>query len=111
VLGLAGPGKKISGIMPCTVIRPGDMADSILDRDRHPEWNGERTRMVDSFSINTTMWERYAEIRSEGLRADDGGEAGTEFYRQNRLEMDAGSSVSWKQRFNHDELSRPSNMR
>ena len=24
VLGLAGPGKKISGIMPCTVIRPGD---------------------------------------------------------------------------------------
>ncbi|NQU22268.1 MAG: hypothetical protein HQ567_13375 [Candidatus Nealsonbacteria bacterium] len=24
VLGLSGPGKKISGIMPCTVIRPGD---------------------------------------------------------------------------------------
>ncbi len=44
VLGLAGPGKKISGIMPCTVIRPGDMADNILDRDQHPEWNGERTR-------------------------------------------------------------------
>lgn len=46
VLGLAGPGKKISGIMPCTVIRPGDMADNILDRDKHPEWNGERTRMA-----------------------------------------------------------------
>ena len=29
-LGL-GPGQKISGIMPCTVIRPGDMADRILD--------------------------------------------------------------------------------
>jgi len=41
VLGLAGPGKKISGIMPCTVIRPGDMADNILDRQKHPEWNGE----------------------------------------------------------------------
>ena len=25
VLGLAGPGTKISGIMPCTVIRPGDV--------------------------------------------------------------------------------------
>ena len=69
--------------MPCTVIRPGDMADSILDRDRHPEWNGERTRMVDSFPTNETLWERYAEIRSEGLRAGDGGEAGTDFYRQN----------------------------
>ena len=41
-----GPGKKIAGVMPCTVIRPGDMADNILDRDKHPEWNGERTKMV-----------------------------------------------------------------
>jgi hypothetical protein len=49
ILGLAGPGKKISGIMPCTVIRPGDMADNILSRDRHPEWNGERTKMVYAF--------------------------------------------------------------
>lgn len=46
VLGLAGPAKKISGIMPCTVIRPSDMADNILSRDKHPEWNGERTKMV-----------------------------------------------------------------
>jgi hypothetical protein len=30
VLGLAGPGKRISGIMPCTVIKPGDMADRIV---------------------------------------------------------------------------------
>ncbi len=52
VLGLAGPGKKISGIMPCTVIRPGDMADNNLDRNRHPEWNGERTKMVYAFPKN-----------------------------------------------------------
>ena len=37
ILGLAGPGKKISGIMPCTVIRPSDVADNILSRDKHPE--------------------------------------------------------------------------
>ncbi len=41
VLGLSGPGNKISGIMPCTVICPGDMANNILDRDRHPEWADE----------------------------------------------------------------------
>ncbi|MCD0462272.1 terminase gpA endonuclease subunit [Roseiconus lacunae] len=105
VLGLAGPGKKISGIMPCTVIRPGDMADNILNRDLHPEWNGERTRMVNAFPANETLWQRYAEIRAEGLRAGDGGAAGTEFYRQNRQAMDAGADVSWKERFNHDELS------
>ncbi|QDV62472.1 Phage terminase large subunit (GpA) [Crateriforma conspicua] len=105
VLGLAGPGKKISGIMPCTVIRPGDMADNILNRDLHPEWNGERTRMVNAFPANETLWQRYAEIRAEGLRSGDGGAAGTKFYRQNREAMDAGADVSWKERFNHDELS------
>ena len=41
---LAGPGKKIAGIMPCTVVRLGDMADEILDRELHPEWQGERLR-------------------------------------------------------------------
>ncbi|QDV62607.1 Phage terminase large subunit (GpA) [Crateriforma conspicua] len=105
VLGLAGPGKKISGIMPCTVIRPGDMADNILSRDLHPEWNGERTRMVNSFPTNEELWLRYAEIRAEGLRAGDGGAAGTDFYRRNREAMDAGADVSWAERFNHDELS------
>ena len=105
VLGLAGPGKKISGIMPCTVIRPGDMADNILDRDKHPEWNGERTRMVYSFPKNESMWQRYAEIRAEGLRKGDGGSSATEYYRQNREAMDEGSVVSWPERFNYDELS------
>ncbi len=105
VLGLAGPGKKISGIMPCTVIRPGDMADTILDRDKHPEWNGERTRMVYSFPTNESLWQRYAEIRAEGLRNGDGGSSATEFYRQNKVAMDEGSIIGWPERFNYDELS------
>ena len=105
VLGLAGPGKKISGIMPCTVIRPQDMADNILNRDLHPEWNGERTKLVYSFPTNETLWTRYAQIRAEGLRAEDGGRGATEFYRQHRDAMDAGAHVAWPERFNHDELS------
>jgi hypothetical protein len=105
VLGLAGPGKKISGIMPCTVIRPGDMADSILDRDKHPEWNGERTKMVYSFPTNETLWKRYAEIRADGFRNGDGGSSATNFYRKNRDEMDQGAVIAWPERFNYDELS------
>ena len=105
VLGLAGPGKKISGIMPCTVIRPGDMADNILDRDKHPEWNGERTKLVDAFPKNESLWAQYAQIRAEGLRAGDGGRAATEFYGENQQAMDEGAIVAWPQRFNHDELS------
>jgi hypothetical protein len=105
VLGLAGPGKKISGIMPCTVIRPADMADNILNRDKHPEWNGERTRMVYSFPTEEKLWQRYAELRAESLRNGNHGEEATEFYRQNREAMDAGAAVAWAERFNHDELS------
>jgi hypothetical protein len=105
VLGLAGPGKKISGIMPCTVIRPGDMADRILDRDKHPEWNGERTRMVTAFPSAEKLWDQYANIRADCLRAKGTIEDATEFYREHQDAMDAGAAVAWPDRFNHDELS------
>ncbi len=105
VLGLGGPGKKISGIMPCTVIRPGDMADNILDRDKHPEWNGERTKMVYSFPADEKLWQQYAEIRAENLRNGLGIAAATDFYRERREQMDEGAVIAWPERFNHDELS------
>jgi hypothetical protein len=105
VLGLAGPGKKISGIMPCTVIRPEDMADRILDRDLHPEWNGERTRMVYAWPTASKLWEEYAKVRADGLRAERGLADATAFYLAHRAEMDAGAQVAWPVRFNHDEAS------
>ena len=105
VLGLAGPGRKISGIMPCTVIRPGDMADCILDRDKHPQWQGERTKMVYAFPTDEKLWAKYAEIHAEGLRNDKGIVAATEFYREHREAMDAGAVVAWPVRHNPDELS------
>lgn len=105
ILGLAGPGKKISGIMPCTVIRPGDMADNILDRDKHPEWNGERTKLVYSFPENKKLWEQYAKIRAASFKQGRRGEEATEFYQQNKEAMDKGAVVAWEQRYNHDEIS------
>ena len=105
ILGLAGPGKKISGIMPCTVIRPGDMADNILSRDKHPEWNGERTKMVYSFPADEKSWQRYGELRAESLRLHGDLHLATEFYAAQRESMDAGADVAWPERFNHDELS------
>ena len=105
ILGLAGPGQKISGIMPCTIIRPGDMADIILNRQTHPDWNGERTKMVYVFPKNTKLWEEYAEIRAEALRTDGNFQKATDFYAAHREEMDEGAQVSWEARFNHDEIS------
>lgn len=105
ILGLAGPGKKIAGIMPCTVIRPDDMADNILDQDKHPEWNGERTKMVYDFPTAEKLWTRYGVLRAESLRNHGDIRKATQFYESNREEMDAGSRVAWPERHNHDELS------
>ncbi len=105
VLGLAGPGKKIAGLMPCTVIRPGDMCDRILDRDRNPEWSGIRTKMMLSFPSNQELWEEYEKLRKRSLREKEDISLATAFYKKNRKKMDVGAEVSWKERYNHDELS------
>jgi len=105
VLGMAGPGRKIAGLMACTVIRPADMADNILDREKHPEWQGERTKMVYAFPSSEKLWAKYAEMRADSLRNDGDGSEATEFYRANREAMDAGAIIAWPERFNEDELS------
>ena len=105
ILNLGGPGQKISGIMPCTVIRPGDMADQILDRDKHPAWQGERTRLVYVFPTNEKLWDKYAQIRADSFRNDGDGHEATEFYGKHRKEMDAGAVIAWPERHNEDELS------
>jgi len=105
VLGLAGPGVKIAGFMPCTVIAPGDLADRILDRDKHPQWQAERTKLVYTFPTNTKLWDQYASVRAESLRKEHAGVEATEFYRQHQIEMDAGARVAWAARYNPDEIS------
>lgn len=105
VLGLAGPGKQMAAIMPCTVIRRGDLADTLLDRDKSPLWQGERSKLVYAFPTNEKLWDEYAKIRADGFRSGDGGKAGNTFYKKNRKAMDAGSSVAWPERFNPSELS------
>jgi hypothetical protein len=105
ILNLAGPGKKISGLMPCTVIYPNDMADQILDQEKHPIWKGERMKMVYRFPDAQKLWDQYGELRENSLRADGDGSVATAFYRENRKAMDAGAVVAWEQRHDPDELS------
>jgi len=105
VLGLAGPKKKIAAVVPCTVIAPGDMADRILDPERHPAWHGKRFKMVYAMPSNAALWDQYAELRRVSLRDGGAGEDATEFYRARRAEMDAGAVVAWPERFNPDEIS------
>ena len=105
VLGMAGHKHKIAGFMPCTVIRPGDVTDTILNKNIHPAWNGERTKLVYSFPTNEKLWEKYAEIRADSLRAGRDIADGTAFYLANKSDMDAGSKVAWDERFDDNEIS------
>jgi hypothetical protein len=94
IAGLAGPGQRTAIIVPCTVIRAGDVADQLLDRQKHPDWHGERTKMVYAFPTADRLWSAYARIRAESLRAGGNGHEATEFYRANREAMDAGAQVA-----------------
>lgn len=105
ILGLAGPGVKISGIMPCTVIQRGDMADQVLDRELAPEWHGERTQLLYGMPQRMDLWHKYQEIREAEFRNGGTGEQATEFYAENQAEMDRGCSAAWADRHTHDEIS------
>lgn len=100
VLGMAGPGRTIAAVMPCTVIRKGDMADEILNPEKHPIWQGRRTKMLVNWPINMGLWEEYRDVRSSA-----GVKASTEFYRKRQKAMDEGAVASWAERFEPDEVS------
>jgi hypothetical protein len=105
VLGMAGPGKEIAAVMPCTIIRNGDMADVMLDRQKNPEWNGIKTKMVYDFPVNMKLWDEYKRIREDAFRADRSGQEATDFYTANRAEMDEGSRIAWPQWYTEHEIS------
>ncbi len=96
VLGMAGPGKKITALMPCTVIRQGDLADRLLDRQKHPLWRGERTKMLPSMPDDMDAWEHYFEVYRDGQASDPPDQSSAnEYYVDHREALDAGAVVGW----------------
>jgi hypothetical protein len=105
ILGLAGPGTKIAGLCTITVIRPDDLADRLLDRARHPAWQGERTKLVYEWPTTEDLWLEYGELRRSGQRNGTGTAEADAFYVARQAEMDAGARVAWPERRNEDELT------
>jgi hypothetical protein len=105
ILGLAGPGKKMAGFMPLTVIERGDMADNTLDPIKHPEWQGERCKLLYIFPDRMDLWDQYSQLRGDSLRQHGDIRLATAFYEKNREAMDAGAKVAWPARFEPDEVS------
>ena len=105
ILGLAGAKTKMAGIMACTVIRKGDVADTCLDRQQSPEWNGVRYGLLESMPVNDDLWKQYHEIWSESQRTGHGIAEATDFYRRHRAAMDEGALATWAERYEPDEIS------
>ncbi len=107
VLGLAGPTVKIAGVMPCTVVYRGDMADQTLDTEASAQWHGQRTQLLYGMPSKDAMqlWHQYREIQEASYRNGGEGEEATEFYIANRAAMDEGCRAAWPERFNEDEVS------
>lgn len=106
ILGLAGPKRSITAVMPCTVIRPNDLAERFLDKEKRPEWQGQRTKMLLKFPSNMELWNEYNDLRKTSLRSGQGIKLATEFYKNNRVLMDEGAEVAWSERFDEKtELS------
>jgi len=74
-------------------------------RQKHPSWQGERTKLVYEWPDAEDDWSQYAELRREGQRDGTGTGAADDFYRQRQATMDAGSRVAWAERKAPDELS------
>lgn len=110
---LAGPDRPTGIVIPCTVIYEDDLAFRLLDRKKNPDFQGERTRLVESFPgtglpeadrrRTEHAVEEYRRIRNEGMEAGDKGRAANEYYRANRSTIEAGAKTSWPERYFADQ--------
>ncbi len=110
VLRMAGPDQRIAAMCSLTVIAPDDLAARLIDRDQSPQWHGRRYETVSQFPRDPNsktskakfdpgwwgLWQRYGEVRANGLRRDDDGKSANRFYRQHRTELEAGVAIAWK---------------
>jgi hypothetical protein len=106
VLGLAGPGVRICGVCPCTVIRYGYMSWRLLQRQLSPEWQGTVTKLVVKWSKEQELIDEYAELRKSDLMlGDDNITRATAFWRKHQKTIESDTDVTWKERFDPYEVS------
>lgn len=105
VLGLAGPGVKIAAIMPCTIIRHGDLSSRLLNRKQNPEWHGIIGKMIDTLPANMPFWEKYNTYRIRSLNEENSIRLATELYLKHQTEADRGCTPLWPEDFVPGEAS------
>jgi hypothetical protein len=99
ILGMAGPGQKVTAFATITVIYRNDLADRILDRIQSPQWRGEKCKLVYRWPTNTKLWDEYASILLEDQRSDSDGTTPLQWVRDRFDQLHEGAQVAWEDRF------------
>ncbi len=105
VMGLAGPETELAAVFLCTPIFPNDLTERFIDRERHPEWQGVRTRMVEVMPTDTAKLDEYGEFRRQALRDGLGKQPVNDYYMANRAEIEAGCVLAWPERVKKGDVS------
>jgi hypothetical protein len=106
VLGMAGPDKRLSMLMPCTQIKQGDMVSGVLDRKRNPLFRGQTTSILTEMPANMDLWEEYFKhYQWCALQEPPNFDLSNKFYLDNREAMDEGCRATWPERFFDGEVS------
>lgn len=103
--GLAGLGEKLAAIMVCTVREHDDLTQRFLDRERHPDWDGQKYPSLIHLPERMDLWDRYGDLLSTGDTPEEGKRRATAFLRQYYDEMHSGGVVAWEDDKQEDELS------
>lgn len=111
ILGLGGHNKRISVVMPATIIKPGDAVDQLMDAKEYPAWIAENVPMLEIEPPDQELWlGEYARIRADYDRGDPMAQRrawakATEFYQTHHVEMDRGAVATWEHCYQEDEIS------
>lgn len=98
IANLGGPGQDARLIVPCTIIENGDLADDLTDFEKMPDFLGQRHPFFLSMPKNMKAWEKYNEVRVDGLDKRDKGKGAEEYYIKNRAKLTEGAEVIWPER-------------
>ncbi len=103
---LCDAAESLSALLACTIVAQGDVADRVTDRTKHPEWAGERHKMLITLPENEALWEQYSDMWRAELADSASHDVSMALYVENRVAMDLGGEASWKELFNRkDEIS------
>ena len=105
VMGLAGHDRKIAAIMACTVIARGDLSERFLDHDRHAEWRGQRTKLVETWGGYEALWNEYDKTYMLELSGAVEKGSAAAYYTAHRAELETGARVMCETLYGDGEIS------